>query len=571
MTNVSRRTRFAITAMCAVVASAGLFSAVSSSHAIDPGVILGRAFINAIKRATVDRAQAVGAVNANRDQALQELDERRAVADYFADKGWISPEEHDGALQQIDQLSGGVEDLARRERQIVRHDTAFMRNLARNVMNSLTANAPQILAENLGLPPEAARTLGSILQGQRPLAAALDTAIARVSGQTLVDPSKGPLDDLRAQIDALEQATSALRGTSRIKLVGELLGVQDELERISLLPRDQQESQLGSIRRVIDEVEGVLTEAGAVRDSWLPSYSGPNEQRFARDSKRQAILEELRQTGEPDLSAAVIAGMAAQGRRTIEELIDQLGIDPTSVDADALASTITRLRAEALARGERPTTEELARTALGDSIPGGGGGDPAPTQAAPTQPSTTQPPVPTATRTLPSPTLSTTTPSAAVTTAAVPSATQTQVTSTPSPAASVTPTPSPTLTASPSATPSPTPTPTDTPSPTATTASITNFAGSWTSAGTCDNAEAPFRWTVSLSQSGASVSGTITFHACPGGGRVNYSVTGTATAAPTITLQGTISGGAGPLGGSAPSSQSFTLTKNGAPSPNLAG
>jgi hypothetical protein len=109
------------------------------------------------------------------------------------------------------------------------------------------------------------------------------------------------------------------------------------------------------------------------------------------------------------------------------------------------------------------------------------------------------------------------------------------------------------------------------PEPTATTPSITNFAGSFFGPNICGG-EAPYRWTVSLNQNGANVTGLITFHACPGGGRAQYNVSGTATSAASVTLNGVRVGGQGPLfdSGTAPPNVTFTWTPAASLSPNYA-
>jgi hypothetical protein len=100
---------------------------------------------------------------------------------------------------------------------------------------------------------------------------------------------------------------------------------------------------------------------------------------------------------------------------------------------------------------------------------------------------------------------------------------------------------------------------------------LTDFSGSWQSGGTCDNPAAPFRWTVNLQQDDeGKVTGRITFHNCPGGGRSEYSVSGQATLEDTLTLQGTKDLSLGGLGGSTPGSTTFTITKGGPPEPNYA-
>jgi hypothetical protein len=104
---------------------------------------------------------------------------------------------------------------------------------------------------------------------------------------------------------------------------------------------------------------------------------------------------------------------------------------------------------------------------------------------------------------------------------------------------------------------------------------LTNFAGSWHSEATCSEPEpdARYRWTITLQQDAAGlVTGRITFHKRPGGGRVQYTVTGQATSGNTLTVQGkkdpaTARGG---LGGSAPDDPTFIITPGGPPDPNYA-
>jgi hypothetical protein len=100
---------------------------------------------------------------------------------------------------------------------------------------------------------------------------------------------------------------------------------------------------------------------------------------------------------------------------------------------------------------------------------------------------------------------------------------------------------------------------------------IVNFAGSWHSAATCDEEDAPYHWQVSLTQDPNThyVSGTISFHACPGGGRATYNVSGTATASDALFLEGTKTDGRGGLNDLTPATQTFRIEKGGEPFPNF--
>ena len=92
----------------------------------------------------------------------------------------------------------------------------------------------------------------------------------------------------------------------------------------------------------------------------------------------------------------------------------------------------------------------------------------------------------------------------------------------------------------------------------------------------CDSGEeegAPYRWSVEMLEDPATgkLEGTIKFHACPGGGRAVYRVSGTTDNGTIQTLTGKKVGGGGDLFGTAPVQETFTFdTSSGALSPNLA-
>jgi len=101
----------------------------------------------------------------------------------------------------------------------------------------------------------------------------------------------------------------------------------------------------------------------------------------------------------------------------------------------------------------------------------------------------------------------------------------------------------------------------------------TEFAGSWHSASACDENEPGFEhtWTVDLRQDVSGVvEGTVSYHACPDGGRAVYNVTGVATTADSVQLHATKTVGSGPLGETAPAQQRIWITPDGAPSKQYA-
>ena len=113
--------------------------------------------------------------------------------------------------------------------------------------------------------------------------------------------------------------------------------------------------------------------------------------------------------------------------------------------------------------------------------------------------------------------------------------------------------------------------PTATPEPIA--EEVRNFGGSWFGGGACKEGDDPaYRWNVNLEQDGSGgVQGTISFHACPGGGAIYYSVSGQATSDSVLVLQGSKTSGRGGLGANSPSSVQFTIKYKKAPEPNYGG
>lgn len=104
------------------------------------------------------------------------------------------------------------------------------------------------------------------------------------------------------------------------------------------------------------------------------------------------------------------------------------------------------------------------------------------------------------------------------------------------------------------------------------TQEVYNFSGSWHSKVLCGEDDDPaYRWNVALSEDAAGlVTGTISFHACPGGGAIYYAVSGQNTGEKTLVLQAERTEWRGDLGMSAMRSGEFRIEYMGAPQPNYA-
>ncbi len=118
----------------------------------------------------------------------------------------------------------------------------------------------------------------------------------------------------------------------------------------------------------------------------------------------------------------------------------------------------------------------------------------------------------------------------------------------------------------------PTTPPSPTPDPSPQNPVVQNRTLKWHSSSVCNEAEGTlygWQWLVSLNQSGDSVSGSIYFHKCPGGGRASYSLTGKANADGSFAVNGTRGDSRGPLANTAPRQRNFVLREGQPPNPGL--
>jgi hypothetical protein len=98
------------------------------------------------------------------------------------------------------------------------------------------------------------------------------------------------------------------------------------------------------------------------------------------------------------------------------------------------------------------------------------------------------------------------------------------------------------------------------------------ISGTWHGAACAESESNPYRWEIKLDQGvEGDVIGDMYFHACPGGGAVFYSVSGTQESGKDhVVLTANYAGGRGDLGSSAPQQTMFTVKLKKPPSPNLA-
>ena len=351
------------------------------TQAFDPQVHVAKAALAAFKARFHDRAVGFRTVAESQAAAVAILEQKKAQAQWAADKGYITQAQAQAVSSTLDQVVVSMEELAKQERRMVRNDTRFLKTFVRNIAQTLRDAAPQALAEQFGLPPLGARAVGSIIQGEKPATAVLDALITKLQGGELVEPSKEPFADLLTQVDALQEAASVLRGADRVKMLSELFRVRERLEEITDLPIPEQSNELDKLHDFFDEAEATLGELGEVRDEWIPQYSGPNSDRFRNNPQWQEIWAEivaLQESPDARVKGAVAAGMSLTALEKVKEELIAQGIDPDSEDLDRLAAQIIHERILAEANNKPISVEEAVKSVLSDGTadPDEPGGDP---------------------------------------------------------------------------------------------------------------------------------------------------------------------------------------------------
>ncbi len=565
---MNRRWRLGLAAMAlSVVLASGAGVVYRETQAIGfAEALVGRLVVQTIAAKRAERHDRRD-VNERRDEELAAVDLRKKAVDYSVTTKRMTADEAARQKAQLDLQKIAIEERAKAERQTVSFQTR------RRIDANLRATFTDAVKVATGADPKAVEFLAGLIQGKKPLQAAVDAAVA---GQPQ-DPRQ-PFKDLQKQLKEVDKAAQALGGAKGIDIRARVKQALAETTGIADGEGPPPNDKLQKLKDLDKELSKALGQANDILRDLFPGSPGIDRSRFVDNPRWRAIDAEVQRLEGPVAGREAVSSIFRRAQEHIAALSEAegLGLGPDEIDRlarDAASKWADQRKSgDSTARADQVDLDELIAAAVAESeglqpadaapasgdvekpapAPGGGGGSAPPTATRPA------PTASTATAAAPTPTRATT--FGATATAPGLTATPT-LTLTPSVTSTNTPT-----------TPSPTPTATAPPTATLTPTqkAVTNFSGSWHSGATCDNAAAPYRWSVTLSQAGANVTGYITFHNCPGQGRAEYAVSGVATSATSVTLQGSKSVSLGALGGSTPQNVAFTVTKNGAPNPNYA-
>ncbi|GMV86055.1 MAG: hypothetical protein AMXMBFR80_19100 [Dehalococcoidia bacterium] len=547
-------------------AGAGLVVQHSASAFGPVEAVVGRFIVRtiALKQAEKDDRREV---NDRRDTELSAVDLEIRAVDYSLATHRMSAAEADRQKAQLELKKQAIEERAKRERQVVSFETR------RRIDANLRSTFRDAVKFATGVNPRAVDFLAGMIEGKKPLEAALDAALA----ENPQDPRQ-PFRDLRDQLKEVERAAQALGGAKGIDVRARVRQALAEATGIADGEGPPPDDKIERLRDLERELARAVGQGRGIFRDFFPGSPGISRDRFEKNDRWRELDAAVAAASGPVAGREALSSIFRRTTEYLEGLVARGEADLTPEEIRELASAVGDRWAQQRRSGQTSLrSSEVDIEAMLTGLLGEGGESPdvapaspdkEPPAHAPQPPN--QPPAPPPASQQPSqanpePTV------AAGKTATVIVPTPTKATAgspSPSPTETLTATPTAAETTTPTVSPTPTPTPTRTPTPTP--PAVTNFAGTWHSAGVCDNPSAPYRWSVGLTQQGAQVSGYINFHQCPGGGRAEYSVSGTATSAGTIQLAATKTGAAGGLGGSAPAQTTFTIAPNGPPNPNLA-
>jgi hypothetical protein len=422
--------------------------------------LVGRAIVRTISHKVEEKTDRK-AINQRRDAEKVQVNQQQQVLDFQRGRGWLDQTTYERESARLVALKKGMDERATRERQIVSFQT---RN---NIRSDLRGTVRDVLTVSTGMNPKAIDFASSLLRGERPITAAINAALA---GGAVVDPRQ-QFRDLRQTLSEVENGLRFVRDHRGILARAELAAILRDMGGPDVTPEEAEEA-LNRARKLGEDVEKAVAQAGAIKKDLLPRSPGIDRQRFANNGEWIRRNDNVQALSASKAGEAVLAGLLRAADERAEErvkaLLGERGITLTDEELLKIAKEAgsaykaARLQDGKVVDASKVNIDEIVRRAVDEALAKRGLnplGTPLPkaTQtptAGPTETPTAEPE-------------ETPTAEPEETPTAEPTETPTAgPTETPTVEATETPTAEPEETPSPEATPSPSPEPTEAPTPT---------------------------------------------------------------------------------------------------------
>jgi hypothetical protein len=398
-----------------VLSSGGAFLAYQSAHAF--GLLeslLVRGVVRTISLKETEKRDRSN-INKRRDAELAEVDLREQALQVQERNGWITPEDAARERERFATEKAAIEERAKRERQIVSFQT---RN---RIRENLRETLPDVIKAATGADPRAVDFLVGMMQGEKPLEAALGTLI---NGGTEVNDPRQQFEDLQATLKEVEKAAQGLKGAQGLAVRARIQQALSEASGIQIGDGEIPDDKLTRLHELESAVESAVAQVGDITRDLFPGSEGISRERFA-GNERWEQLNAAVEAQEGSLAGRTIVSSIV--RNAVDEAkrqADEAGITLTQEQLDAIAAGVTeawvdeRLDPEGGVREASTPVEDLVRSAINGELAAagqeplpepeqpeviqaanqpstGGGAGPAPTTAV--APTATTAPVPTAT------------------------------------------------------------------------------------------------------------------------------------------------------------------------------
>ena len=298
--------------------------------------LVGRAIVRTISHKAEEKADRK-AINQRRDAEKAEVNQQQQVLDFERGRDWLDQAAYQQESARLVALKKGIDERATRERQIVSFQT---RN---NIRNDLAGTVRDVLTVSTGMNPKAIDFAGSLLRGEKPITAAINATLA--GGPQVVDPRQ-QFRELQQTLSEVEGGLRFVRDHRGILARAELARLLREMGGPDVTPEEAEEA-LNRARKLGEDVEKAVAQAGAIKKDLLPQSPGIDRQRFANNERWIKLNDNAQALKASKAGEAVLAGLLRAVGERAEALLAESGVTLTDEQLLAIAKEIEAAYAEA--------------------------------------------------------------------------------------------------------------------------------------------------------------------------------------------------------------------------------
>jgi hypothetical protein len=307
-------------------------------------------------------------INKRRDAELAEVDLRVQAVAVQEEKGWLSAETAVRERERYDRLSEAITERAKRERQITSYQTRH--RIRENIGNTFI----DVVKVATGADPRAVDFLAGLLQGKKPLAAAIDAAVS--GGQPVADPRQ-PFRDLEAQLQEVKKAAQALGGAKGIAVRARVDQMLRETTGIAEGEGEPPDDVLQRLTDLEEAAQAAVSQAGDIAKDLFPGSEGISRTRFAGEERFDQLDAAVAAEQGPLAGRVLISSLLRNALNDVEELAGDEGLTLTQDQIDAMARTAVGLWQEQRKRAADSDEvllpfDELLRAAVNEILATGG-------------------------------------------------------------------------------------------------------------------------------------------------------------------------------------------------------